>query len=660
MRVASGVDDDSASGGHEGEDPDRLAALERQVAALTAEVALLRASSRQESSERASVPPPSPRMEPQIAAALHAPPSASPGTTQHGLIGRAGVTGTGGAMLDGDELESLVGRYGTLLLAALVILMGVGVLIQWSVAHGLLTPEVRVGLGALAAVGVGGAGLYFHRRGEVRYGNVLLALSLAIVDLVAWGAGPRLHLIPTGVALVIVDIVALALAALALHDESEFLFCIAVAGALSSPFVTSDGGGSAPVLLSYGACVIIGALRAVREPEWSRAFAVLAGGALVYALAAGAMPMAATWYAPFVVVLFGSVCALGALLLAQSELRSNLARAFLAVALVGVPIGWDRMVAGPWQVAVAVALAVAAVTYAALGAQPSPQQRLWAPSAILLPCVSLSIAWAVTRGNAAQSAVFGVWAMFAFAAWRFERRRGEPARGAVHLMVAGLLGIAAIGVLLWPYPLALVAGLAAWGVALSVVAREETSPLPLLAVAASLGGAAVSAFDQLASRPAYSYSPFLTRSSASAFCATLGLVLASRVLGDEEGKAKGWADRPVRLAIVIGFAILWGRMEFARAFSPDLSTFLLILYYASCGLVSIIVGRRLSLQRLRVAGLGLAIYAALKAVIQASEIGGIALRVGVYGLVGVFLLGAGYLYRVRRDEAAAAERAVMG
>src|SRR3954462_10497793 len=142
-------------------DDDRLAALERQVAALTEEVARLRA-------ERLvrQVPP----------APLH-----------RDALSRASAAA---AALGADDIESLVGRYGTLLLGAFVLLMGVGVLIQFAVVHGLLTPAVRVGLGALTAAGVAAAGVYFHRRGEVRYANALLALALALTDLVAWGGGP--------------------------------------------------------------------------------------------------------------------------------------------------------------------------------------------------------------------------------------------------------------------------------------------------------------------------------------------------------------------------------------------------------------------------------------------------------------------------------------
>jgi hypothetical protein len=617
----------------------RLSELERQVAALTAEVAQLRAASAR--GEPVRVPP--------DIAALRLPPRQSSrpsgASAPRGPIAwaRDAVRSATGGL----ELEAAAGRYGTLLLAALVILMGVGVLIRVAVSHGLLTPEVRVAMGALTAVVVGAAGLHFHRRGEARFGNVLLALALAIVDLVAWGAGPQLHLVPTSVALVVVDVVALALAALALRDGSEFLFSIAVAGALSSPFVTTDGHGSAPALLTYGALVIVGSLRAASDPRWTRAFGVLVTGALVYALAAAAMTTGAAWYAPFAVVLFGAACALGALVVGERAWRGALARAFLAVGLIGVPDGWDRMVAGDWRWAAVVAAVVAAITYAALLVR-RPRQLWWTASALGLPLISLAVASAGTKGSEpAQGIVFAIWAALALGAWRFERVRSERRRGGVHLLAGGVLGSIAVALLLWSMPLALVAGLAAWGVVLAAAAEEEVSVLPLIGVAVATGAAALSALDQLASRQAYVYVPFLTRSSASALAATAGFAAAGWLLARGRGAPSEWADRAVRLGTVIGFAILWGRMEFAQAFSRDLATFLLIAYYAACGVVSIIIGRRLSIQRLRVAGLVLASYAAVKAIMHASDINGLLLRVAAYGAVGVFLLGAAYGYRDR-------------
>ncbi len=611
-----------------------FASLAAEVAALRAEVADLRAMIRPSRAEALRRPPNERDTAP--------PARASMSNRMHS-----------GAAISGVELESLVGRYATVAFAALILLMAVGAVIKMAVERGMLTPEVRVMAGAGAAAALAGAGLFFRRRGEVRYGGMLLALALAVVDVVAWGAGPRFHLIPTGAALLIVDAVAIALAALALRDESEFLFAVSIAGALSAPFVTSDVGGTALALLLYGGTVLAGALRAARDPEWTGAFAVLVIGALGYALAAAALPMSAAWYGPYLVAMFGGTCAAGALVLGAPEWRGELPRAYLAVALIGVVVGWDAIPQRPLTTTMAVGLAMAAVTYAALLVR-GVRTRLWTASAVLLPLVSVSLPYAGARSGASEGAVIALWVVFALTAWRVEGggARSDEERAGAHLLSAGVLGCFVVTAWLWSEPLLFVAGLATWGVVLAGLSRDAQSSLPLAGVVLAIGAAALSAVDQLVSRAAYSYVPFVTRSSASALAAATGIALAALALAAGRGRAGALADRPVRLGVLIGFLIVWGRMEVARAFSPDLGAFLLTSYYAACGVGLIVAGRQLGIGRLRVAGLGLAMYAAVKALIEVTDIGAILLRVGAYAAVGVFLLGAGYLYRDREKETA--------
>ena len=90
----------------------------------------------------------------------------------------------------------------------------------------------------------------------------------------------------------------------------------------------------------------------------------------------------------------------------------------------------------------------------------------------------------------------------------------------------------------------------------------------------------------------------------------------------------------------------WGNTELSHAYSARVATFLLILYYAAVGVASIFVGRAREIRILRHVGLGLAIFAALKAIAEASSLA-IGLRVGSYLLAGVFLLAVAYWYRER-------------
>ncbi len=91
------------------------------------------------------------------------------------------------------DLENLLGRYGTIAVASLAILMGVGTFLSWAIEHGLLGPTVRVVLGFIGAGIVAAVGFWVRKKRDVRFGNVLLALSLAIVHVDSWAAGPYLQ-----------------------------------------------------------------------------------------------------------------------------------------------------------------------------------------------------------------------------------------------------------------------------------------------------------------------------------------------------------------------------------------------------------------------------------------------------------------------------------
>ena len=97
------------------------------------------------------------------------------------------------------DFESLIGRYGTLALASLTILLGAGAFLSWAIAQGKIGPELRVILGALGAAVVAAVGWRLRRGGSMRFGSTLLALALALVHVDAWGAGPSLQLVPSPV-----------------------------------------------------------------------------------------------------------------------------------------------------------------------------------------------------------------------------------------------------------------------------------------------------------------------------------------------------------------------------------------------------------------------------------------------------------------------------
>jgi hypothetical protein len=113
----------------------------------------------------------------------------------------------------------------------------------------------------------------------------------------------------------------------------------------------------------------------------------------------------------------------------------------------------------------------------------------------------------------------------------------------------------------------------------------------------------------------------------------------------EEGR------RRIALMTIGGLlGVLWGYLELRDAFGADISTFVVIAYFAVCGAVAIDQGRSRALGHLRQIGLGFSVLAALYAISAASDVQQIGLRVGSYLLVGAFLLGVAWWYR--GDEAA--------
>jgi hypothetical protein len=136
----------------------------------------------------------------------------------------------------------------------------------------------------------------------------------------------------------------------------------------------------------------------------------------------------------------------------------------------------------------------------------------------------------------------------------------------------------------------------------------------------------------------FEYTPFLTYASLAMLAATAGWVGTSRIVSADLGG----------VAVGVIAILLWGHLEFMDAFSADIATFLLLTYYAVFGVVLIGIGRVRGAAAFRNAGLVLALFAAAKAVVQASDFSNVGFRVASYLIVGAFLLGVGWWYRADR------------
>jgi uncharacterized membrane protein len=563
------------------------------------------------------------------------------------------------------DLEAVVGRYGTLALATMCILFGVGAFVRWAIARGFLGPAVRVALGLIAAAGVAGIGLRLRRHGAQRFGHILLALALAIVHVDAWGAGPMLDLVSSPVALGAAAIASASLAWLALVDAEPAIFSVGVGGALLAPFVTATQEPHVVALLAFGYLVIAISVWAVRDRGWAIPVAILALGSIVYAGAAAHVPQR-DWEAPvaFLPSAFALACAGTAMFVLPPPHRSTLAQGALAAlwSALGVLTAHGSIASGVVGGA-ALGTILAYATVPRLGG--AAVRTLL--GACLLPLALLGDAlWVVPPVSVDRALVMAGWGVGAvIAAVVYSGLQSRGAAGATDasldigrslaIAIAGLEGGAALVIACGErHPVLATVLLAMYSAVLAVVAAQRAWPSALLPIFVGLGAAALWSWALLAARVNFTYLPFLTRPSVAAAATVAGWGVAAAMLGrahwlqpaSRPTVAASESDavlRALRLMPAV-LLFLWARQELLGVVSSEVATCLLIAYYAAAGVTAVYVGRVRANRPLRHAGLAIAAYAALKTFGEAWQLS-VALRIVSYLSAGIFLLAVAYWYR---------------
>jgi hypothetical protein len=614
-------------------DDSRLDALEESVRALAEEVRLLR----------------------EEVARLKGQPAVTTAATRHSHIPRLPAL----EILDrpAGEIEALVGRYGTVALATLTLLMGAGAFLTWAIANDKIGPLARVLLGALVAGSVGALGWRLRRQGVVRFGNTLLALALALVHVDAWGAGPYLGLISNTGALIVAAVCSVALAVLALRTEEQPLFVVGVGGALLAPFVTSVSETRPLVLLTYGLVVLGAGAYAPRDRRWYYATRLLGLGCAAYAAAGfkhGDLADPVERNAPAV---FALSCAWTTVI--WPGRNNRIAPALSNLAVAATALLWVAATKRPAPVGELVAISIAGTVsaYAVLRlADELTDVTTWLAGALLVPFEYLVVTLvALPEAFSPRGARLAtVWAALGIAAsWRTSGQRR-----ASHLLGAALTSGLAILLALHDARLGLVAALAGYAVLWSLVLRRECTQYLLTPIVVALLLASWRAYVMLAERTPYHYPPFATVASVAALSAVIGWAFfgwqAARTayfdfpsLGDRGRLALGSPG--------ISAAFLWARQELSGAFAPDVATFLQIGLFATVGFIAIYLGRERNLAVLRWIGLALALFAAVMALLIARHLSAIGLQVGAYILVGFFLYVVAYWYRAREEPLVATE-----
>lgn len=566
------------------------------------------------------------------------------------------------------DMEKLLGRYGAWAAAALMILLGVGTLLEWAIRNGLFGPVARVALSTVTAVALAVGGYVLRERagaaGESRgFGNACLGLALGVVDVIAWEIGPHWQMVPTALALLLADVGAAALVTFGVREEDELLAAVGAAGLYLAPFVTSSGDGSPVVLASYITIVSLALFRFAELEAWRVARGVIRWGSLLSVLALVAMGE------PVLATLVASVLALAMLGIDASVVQRLGAVALYVVAAIvatfaaspaahpalGVAQATGRHTA--WIASIAVTLTMIVVSayvlrattpYTADGDRPDavlrPGSALSLALTLLLPVGAVLAAATALPGDAtlnvlAMSEGAGVIAL-AVALWSDAPRAREYFTTGFVLLWTGALTYSSRGA---QVPEAMLLGIAAVGIVIATLRRDVTvARFAAFMSAACVALVSASRMYTAESQPVPG-APLDILLMTGAFCA---LVLTARQHVDGER-----SETHVIRVLAAWIAGLLLARHLVVLVSGPYAAVTLTAFYAATGVALIILGGRRESLGMRRAGLGVSLYAPLRAIVTASDVDNTGIRVAVYFVAGAFMLLVAFLYRSRGREA---------
>lgn len=353
----------------------RIAALEAAVTDLTRELRELRenADAAAAMRSRAAEELETRRTRPRSVAAATA--------SRHVAAAPAGFIERRHALPDADALTTSLSRHGLALLASLVFLSGLGILIRWAVSVGHFGPSAQLAAGAALTTTFYALGAWLWTTGDERRGfaRVVFSLALAATHLIAWGAGPRLQLLPDSVALGIVVLCALSLGLLAHRADDGTLFAVGVGGALAAPLLAgiprSPAGGDGLTL--YLATVFLTGVFAVSGRPWRHSMLVLALSLAGYCAMLAAWTLDASLDASWRALLpaeLAFVTALATRAAPPTPLQVGLARA-AALTLAGLAVLLVSRETAAWVQWAAVVAALAAMRIALDRGDAAPLAR---------------------------------------------------------------------------------------------------------------------------------------------------------------------------------------------------------------------------------------------------------------------------------------------
>jgi len=541
------------------------------------------------------------------------------------------------------DWEGLIGRYGTLVLATITALVGVGTFVGWAISKGLLSPGVRVGLGLVIAAALAIWGLRL-RRTERSYGASILGLALAITHVCAWGMGPTLHLVPVSVAFALVAAASLALEYFAHREDDEALWSVGFFGAALAPFVTSDGSGNLFQLAAYGVGVLVSSGFVLGERPWrvaGRLF-IIASGLYVVALATGFESRLGPVLAAVLPI---AVAFLGVLRWTTGTKRRHRLRwlgAMAAAAALRVGVASGLPMSRPLTASLLAALGIGWVALVAMTHVVSDaDQDTWSDEggrvdAGVIPMVFVgAILLALDSWMAGGGSVLAAMTAFLLATVGLYPAGGLRQGAVLATMAAAVGSVIAIAD---PHFYVATAGISIVGAGALLGNRWKPTMYWVASAMMLFAFTMIQSLGYLGDLVAFAQPPFSTPATAVA-ATVLAAMYAAWRLGSELDSAA------VFFGGTLAWAFVWVHQEIAIAFNPTAATLLRVSYYALTSVAAVWTGKSRNVAGFRHVGLGLAVIAALYALFRAQDLSFVGARIAADLVAAVFLLAIAYWYR---------------
>ena len=556
------------------------------------------------------------------------------------------ITRSGSWMPANVDLESLVGRYGTLVLSTISALAAVGLFLSWAIEKGYLGPHQRLALGLITAAMLGVAGMRLRRR-ERSFGASILGLSLAITHVCAWGAGPALNLVPPLGAFLLAAAASVALAVFAHAEGDEPLWCVGFSGAAVAPFVTASGRANLVLLAAYGVAVLASAGYAMNARRW-----IVAGRLFLLAAAVYTAALATGFerdFGPILAMAFPLAVAVAGIVPWTSgwprreRLRAVGVLAVLAAIRTG--LGTRHPID---EASVAMAIAIAGVVWLVLVDRthavrdPVPAGTRYLHEGDWLDAAVIPMGFTLAALAAFDASMVGSGSAMAAAAAILLGTVARSPQGSLRdaaVFATVIPALVSLLLLLNDRGAELIAAIAALCVLCFAANRVWRSGSWTTLALIGLGWSMLAGLQRLVDRPAYEYAPFATPASLIALT-VLAAAAASSALVVGDPRLKRWL-----LAGIVLWAFVWAHQEIAFAFNETAATLLRVAYYAGTAVVGVAVGRARQKAVMRHIGLALAVLAAATALYGARGLDAVAARIAAHTVAAIFLLAIAYWYR---------------